>query len=129
MERKCYIIVVIQALVVCLICPPPVLGPAAVGLQVYISGRPLVPVLQLLHVALYVLLNVCYTYLALPSQLLILILIAIHIYAYVAVWAICSYRAKVIVMESSYIACMVYCMIISLINRLPCMAINMHSCI
>ena len=50
MERKCYIIVVTQALVACLICPPSALGPAALGLRVYISGRPLVPVLQLLHV-------------------------------------------------------------------------------
>ena len=49
MQRKCYIIVVTQALVVCLICPPSALGPAALGLRVYISGRPLVPVLQLLH--------------------------------------------------------------------------------
>ena len=48
MQRKCYIIVVTQALVVCLICPPSALGPAALGLRVYISGRPLVPVLQLL---------------------------------------------------------------------------------
>ena len=44
MQRKCYIIVVTQALVVCLICPP-----SALGLRVYISGRPLVPVLQLSH--------------------------------------------------------------------------------
>ena len=49
MQRKCYIIVVTQALVVCLICPPSALGPVALGLRVYISGRPLVPVLQLLH--------------------------------------------------------------------------------
>ena len=28
------------------------LGPAALGLQVYISGRPLMPVLQLLHMVL-----------------------------------------------------------------------------
>ena len=48
MERKCYIIVVTQALVVYLICPPSALGPAALVLRVYISGRPLVPVLQLL---------------------------------------------------------------------------------
>ena len=44
MHRKCYIIIVVtQALVVCLIHPPSALGP-----RVYISGRPLVPVLQLL---------------------------------------------------------------------------------
>ena len=51
MKRKCYIVVVTQALVACLICPPSALGPAALGLriQVYISGRPLVPVLELLH--------------------------------------------------------------------------------
>ena len=45
MQRKCYIIVVTQALVVCLICTPEARGP-----RVYISGRPLVPVLQLLHI-------------------------------------------------------------------------------
>ena len=55
MQRKCYIIVVTQVLVVCLICTPEARGPmytrspAALGLRVYISGRPLVPVLQLLH--------------------------------------------------------------------------------
>ena len=53
MQRKCYIIVVTQALVVCLICPPSALGPAALGLRVYISGRPLVPVLQMLHSIFY----------------------------------------------------------------------------
>ena len=47
--RKCYITVVTQALVACLICTPLALGPAALGLRVYISGRPLVPVLQLLN--------------------------------------------------------------------------------
>ena len=49
MQRKCYIIVVTQELVVCLICPPSALRPAALGLRLYISGRPLVPVLQLLR--------------------------------------------------------------------------------
>ena len=55
MQRKCYIIVVTQALVVCLICPPSG-RPAALGLRVYISGRPLVPVLQLLHIV-----HTCYS--------------------------------------------------------------------
>ena len=49
MQRKCYIIVVTQELVVCLICPPSALRPAALRRRVYISGRPLVPVLQLLR--------------------------------------------------------------------------------
>ena len=40
--------VVTQARVVCLICPPEARGPVALGLRVYISGRPRVPVLQLL---------------------------------------------------------------------------------
>ena len=39
--------VVTQALVACLICTP-----SALGLRVYISGRPLVPVLQLLNIPL-----------------------------------------------------------------------------
>ena len=56
-EGKCYIIVVTQALVVYLICPPSALGPAALRPRVYISGRPLMPVLQLLHVPLSI-----YTY-------------------------------------------------------------------
>ena len=47
---KCYIIVVTQALVLCLICPPSALRPAALWLQVYRSGRALMPALQLLNV-------------------------------------------------------------------------------
>ena len=50
-----YLIVVTQARVICLICTPEARGlqfeaqvPAALRLQVYISGRSLVPVLQLL---------------------------------------------------------------------------------
>ena len=47
----CYIIVITWALVVCLICTPSALGPAALGPRVYISGKPLMPMLQLLNVA------------------------------------------------------------------------------
>ena len=43
-----HLIVVTQARVVCLICTPEARGPQAQGLRVYISGRPRVPVLQLL---------------------------------------------------------------------------------
>ena len=45
-----HIIVVTCALVFCLICTPSSLGPAALGIRVYISGRTLVPMLQLLNV-------------------------------------------------------------------------------
>ena len=58
MQRKCYIIVVTQARVVCLICTPEARGPAALGLRVYISGRPLVPVLQLLHIHFVIVITV-----------------------------------------------------------------------
>ena len=43
--RKSYITALTQALMACLIC-----APSALWLWVYISGRPLVPVLQLLMV-------------------------------------------------------------------------------
>ena len=42
--RKCYILLVTCALVIYLICMP-----SALGLQAYISGKSLVPMLQLLH--------------------------------------------------------------------------------
>ena len=42
----------IQARIVCLICIPSALGPAARGLRVDISGRPRVPVLQILCITL-----------------------------------------------------------------------------
>ena len=45
--KKKYITVVTWALVVCLIYTPSALGPAALVLWVYISGKPLVPMLQL----------------------------------------------------------------------------------
>ena len=48
--RKCYILLVTCALVIYLICMPSALGPAAIGLRAYISGKSLVPMLQLLHV-------------------------------------------------------------------------------
>ena len=48
--RKCYILLVTCALVIYLICMPSALGPAALGLQAYISGKSLVPMLQLLHI-------------------------------------------------------------------------------
>ena len=48
--RKCYILLVTCALVIYLICMPSALGPAALGLRAYISGKSLVPMLQLLHV-------------------------------------------------------------------------------
>ena len=41
---RCYILVVTWALVICLICMP-----SALGLWAYISGKSLVPMLQLLH--------------------------------------------------------------------------------
>ena len=37
---------------ICLICMPSAHGPAALGLWVFISGKSLVPMLQLLHVSL-----------------------------------------------------------------------------
>ena len=49
--RKCYILLVTCALVIYLICMPSALGPAALGLRAYISGKSLMPMLQLLHVA------------------------------------------------------------------------------
>ena len=49
-QLKCYIIVVTRALVFCLICTPSSLGPAALVIRVYISGRTLLPMLQLLNV-------------------------------------------------------------------------------
>ena len=44
----CYNIVVTWARVVCLIYTPEAQGPQAQGLRVYISGKPQVPMLQLL---------------------------------------------------------------------------------
>ena len=49
--RKCYILLVTCALVIYLICMPSALGPAALGLRAYISGKSLVPMLQLLLVS------------------------------------------------------------------------------
>ena len=46
--RKCYILLVTCALVIYLICMLSALGPAALGLWAYISGKSLVPMLQLL---------------------------------------------------------------------------------
>ena len=43
--QKCYIVVIPWALGICLIYTPSALGPVALGLRVYISGKPLVPVL------------------------------------------------------------------------------------
>ena len=43
MELKCYITVIPCVLVVRLIYSPSALGPAALGLRVYISGKPLMP--------------------------------------------------------------------------------------
>ena len=40
---KCYIVVIPWALVVCLIYTSSALGPAALELWVYISGKPLMP--------------------------------------------------------------------------------------
>ena len=37
-----------------LIYTPSALGPAALGLRVYISGKPLVPMVYLLNIAMYV---------------------------------------------------------------------------
>ena len=48
MVTYCHVTVVTQARVVCLICIPEAQGPQARGLRVDISGRPRVPVLQLL---------------------------------------------------------------------------------
>ena len=42
------VLVVTQARVLCLICIPEALGPAALRLLAYISGKALVPVLQLI---------------------------------------------------------------------------------
>ena len=42
-----HLIVIIQGRMVYLICTPEVRGPQALRLQVYISDRPLIPVLQL----------------------------------------------------------------------------------
>ena len=47
--RKCYILLVTCALVIYLICMPSALGPAALRLRAYISGKSLVPMLQLLR--------------------------------------------------------------------------------
>ena len=50
-----HLIVVTWAPVVCLICTPDARGPQARGQRVYISGKPRVPMLQLLcntHVSL-----------------------------------------------------------------------------
>ena len=47
---KCYILLVTCALVIYLICMPSALGPVALGLRAYISGKSLVPMLQLLHI-------------------------------------------------------------------------------
>ena len=52
--RKCYILLVTCALVIYLICMPSALGPAALRLRAYISGKSLVPTLQLLHNVTYV---------------------------------------------------------------------------
>ena len=52
--RKCYILLVTCALVIYLICMPSALGPAALGLRAYISGKSLVPMLQLLHVTKHI---------------------------------------------------------------------------
>ena len=41
--RKCYIVVIPWALVVRLIYTPSALRPVAIGLPVYISGKPLMP--------------------------------------------------------------------------------------
>ena len=45
--QRCNILVVTQALVLCPICMPSALGPVALGLLAYISGKELVPMLQL----------------------------------------------------------------------------------
>ena len=47
--QKYYILLVTCALVIYLICTSSALGPAALGLRAYISGKSLVPMLQLLH--------------------------------------------------------------------------------
>ena len=47
--RKCYILLITCALAIYLICMPSALAPAALGLRAYISGKSLVPMLQLLH--------------------------------------------------------------------------------
>ena len=49
--NKWYITVVTWSLVVCLMYTPSALGPAALVLWVYISGKPLMPMLQLYNVA------------------------------------------------------------------------------
>ena len=46
--RKCYILL----LVIYLICMPSALGPAALELRAYISGKSLVPMLQLYYIVL-----------------------------------------------------------------------------
>ena len=48
--NKWYIAVVTWALMVCLIYTPLALGPAALVLWVYISGKPLMPTLQLYNI-------------------------------------------------------------------------------
>ena len=53
--RKCNILVVTWALVLCLIYMPKARGPVALGLWAYISGKALVPMLQLLHKTLKIL--------------------------------------------------------------------------
>ena len=45
---KWYILLVTCALMICLICMPSTLGPVALGLRAYISGKSVVPMLQLL---------------------------------------------------------------------------------
>ena len=50
--NKWYITIVTWALVVCLIYTPSALGPVALVLWVYISGKPRVPMLQLYIVSL-----------------------------------------------------------------------------
>jgi len=47
---KWYILLVTCAFMICLICIPPALGPAVLGLRVYISGKSLMPMLQLLQI-------------------------------------------------------------------------------
>ena len=47
--QKCYILLVTCALVIYLICMPSALGPAALRLRAYISGKSLMPMLQLVH--------------------------------------------------------------------------------
>ena len=53
-ERKCYIIVIPCALVIRLIYTPSALGPAALGLWVYISGKPLMPMVYITIKYIYI---------------------------------------------------------------------------